>query len=286
MKVRLATVLKNAEIIFTEKNIENPRDEAFYLLNAHIPCTRGDILLGKEKEVDPEKIDDYMKDVSKRVSGVPLQYLIGKWEFYGKSFYVGEGVLIPRPETELLIDIALDFLKGKKAPVCFDLCSGSGCIGITLASLISDSDVTVLEKSEKALSYLRRNKELNRTKNLKIIQGDLFNGACVFDNKMCDILLSNPPYIRRDILPDLQREVQAEPNMALDGGEDGLDFYRAIADKWVSCIKPDGMLVVEIGDEQGSAVCEIFRKHFTEVNVIKDLFGNDRVVTAKNINLE
>jgi len=224
--------------------------------------------------------------VQRRHNGEPLQYILGKWEFYGKSFYVGEGVLIPRPETELLIDIALDFLKGKKAPVCFDLCSGSGCIGITLASLISDSDVTVLEKSEKALSYLRRNKELNRTKNLKIIQGDLFNGACVFDNKMCDILLSNPPYIRRDILPDLQREVQAEPNMALDGGEDGLDFYRAIADKWVSCIKPDGMLVVEIGDEQGSAVCEIFRKHFTEVNVIKDLFGNDRVVTAKNINLE
>ncbi|MBQ3498628.1 MAG: peptide chain release factor N(5)-glutamine methyltransferase [Clostridia bacterium] len=224
--------------------------------------------------------------VQRRHNCEPLQYILGKWEFYGKSFYVGEGVLIPRPETELLIDIALDFLKGKKAPVCFDLCSGSGCIGITLASLISDSDVTVLEKSEKAISYLRCNKELNRTKNLKIVQGDLFNGACVFDNKMCDILLSNPPYIRRDILPDLQREVQAEPNMALDGGEDGLDFYRAIADKWVSSIKPDGMLVVEIGDEQGSAVCEIFRKHFTEVNVIKDLFGNDRVVTAKNINLE
>ena len=107
MKVRLATVLKNAEIIFTEKNIENPRDEAFYLLNAHIPCTRGDILLGREMEVDPERIDDYMKDVSKRVSGVPLQYLIGKWEFYGLEFLTLPGVLIPRGDTELHVGDAL-----------------------------------------------------------------------------------------------------------------------------------------------------------------------------------
>ncbi len=224
--------------------------------------------------------------VQRRYKGEPLQYILGKWEFYGLDFYVGEGVLIPRPETETLVDIAIDFLKDKTNPVCFDLCSGSGCIGITVASLVNDSQVKVLEKSVEALSYLRRNKALNNTDNLEIVQGDLFDGATVFGNRKCDILLSNPPYIRRDILPDLQREVQAEPNMALDGGEDGLDFYRAIADKWVSCIKPDGMLAVEIGEDQGSEVSEIFRKHFAEVNVIKDFFGNDRVVTAKNISLE
>lgn len=224
--------------------------------------------------------------VQRRLSGEPLQYILGKWEFYGKSFYVGEGVLIPRPETELLVDTALDFLKDKKAPTCFDLCSGSGCIGITLASLVSGSQVTVLEKSDDALSYLRRNKELNNADNLEIVQGDLFDGASVFGDRKCDILLSNPPYIRRDILPELQREVQKEPAMALDGGEDGLDFYRAIAEKWICSIKPDGMLAVEIGDEQGRDVSEIFKEYFAEVNVIKDFSGNDRVVTAKNIILE
>ncbi len=224
--------------------------------------------------------------VQRRYSGEPLQYILGKWEFYGKSFYVGEGVLIPRPETELLVDIALDFLKNKKAPACFDLCSGSGCIGITLASLLPASQVTVLEKSDKALSYLRKNKDLNKTDNLEIVQGDLFDGACVFNNRKCDILLSNPPYIRREVVPTLQREVQKEPVMALDGGEDGLDFYRAIADKWSACIKSDGMLAVEIGEEQGSDVSQIFSRYFGDISVIKDFYGNDRVVTAKNIILE
>lgn len=224
--------------------------------------------------------------VKRRYNGEPLQYILGKWEFYGKDFYVGKGVLIPRPETEMLVETALDFLKYKKSPTCFDLCSGSGCIGITLASLLPDSQVTVLEKSDEALSYLRKNKALNNTENLEIVQGDLFDGASVFDNRKCDILLSNPPYIRSEILPELQWEVQSEPSMALDGGEDGLDFYRAIAEKWITCINPDGMLAVEIGEEQGSDVSEIFRKYFTDVEVTKDFSGNDRIVTAKNIILE
>ena len=237
-------------------------------------------------EVKEETVKKSESFVKRRYNGEPLQYILGKWEFYGKDFYVGKGVLIPRPETELLIDIALDFLKNKKAPACFDLCSGSGCIGITLASLVSDSQVTVLEKSDEALSYLRRNKELNNTDNLEIVQADLFDGASVFDNRKCDILLSNPPYIKRKVVPTLQREVQKEPVMALDGGEDGLDFYRAIADKWSACIKPDGMLAVEIGEEQGRDVSEIFSRYFADVDVIKDYYGNDRIVTAKNISLE
>ena len=160
MKVQLKQVLKNAEIIFTEKNIENPRDEAFYLLNAHIPCTRGDILLGKEKEVDPEKIDDYMKDVSKRVSGVPLQYLIGKWEFYGLEFLTLPRVLIPRSDTETLIDYALPLLKQMERPRVLDLCCGSGCIGLTLAKLIPDLDVTLFDISAAAINATRRNAKM------------------------------------------------------------------------------------------------------------------------------
>ncbi len=239
-----------------------------------------------EDDVDSKAEQQAESFVQRRCNGEPLQYILGKWEFYGLDFYVGEGVLIPRPETELLIDIALDFLKDKNNPVCFDLCSGSGCIGITIASLVKNSCVKVLEKSDEALSYLKRNKELNRAENLEIVHGDLFDGPADFSDKKCDILLSNPPYIKRCLLSGLQREVQSEPSMALDGGVDGLDFYRAIAQKWLTCLKPDGMLAVEIGDEQGSDVSAIFAEYFSEVAVVKDFSGNDRVVTAKNLILE
>lgn len=218
--------------------------------------------------------------VKQRLNGEPLQYILGKWEFYGLDFFVGKGVLIPRPETELLIDIALEFAEKKNNITCFDLCSGSGCIGITVAKIVTGSDVTVLEKSDDALKYLLKNKALNSADNVTVIQGDLFDGPDFLADKKCDILLSNPPYIRSDVISSLQREVLSEPQMALDGGNDGLDFYRAIAEKWFNAVKPDGMIAVEIGEEQGNDVREIFSKYFKTVNVIKDFSGNDRVVTA------
>lgn len=233
-----------------------------------------------ETEISDDIVIKAEAFAARRHEGEPLQYILGKWEFYGFEFFVGEGVLIPRPETELLIDIALRFAKDKDDLTCFDLCSGSGCIGITVAKMLKNADVTVLEKSDEALDYLLKNKVHNSTDNVKVVQGDLFDGADLFDNKTCDILLSNPPYIRRDIISSLQREVLSEPKMALDGGIDGLDFYRAIAEKWVSCVKPDGMVVVEIGEEQGNEVSAIFSKYFNKVNVVKDIYGNDRVVTA------
>jgi len=239
-----------------------------------------------EKEAGDEIINKANSFVLRRLNGEPLQYILGKWEFYGLEFFVGEGVLIPRPETELLVDIALKFAENKKKLSVFDLCSGSGCIGITVAKLLSDSDVTVLEKSDKALAYLIKNKEFNSADNLTVVKGDLFDGAGLFGGKMCDILLSNPPYIRSNVIPTLQREVLSEPEMALDGGADGLDFYRAIAKKWSSCVKADGMVAVEIGEEQGNDVSSIFAEYFSDVDVIKDFSGNDRIVIAKNKILE
>lgn len=233
-----------------------------------------------ETDINDEMVSRAELFARQRLNGEPLQYILGKWEFYGLDFFVGKGVLIPRPETELLIDIVREFTKKKNNISCFDLCSGSGCIGITVAKLFSGSDVTVLEKSDDALKYLLRNKEHNSADNVTVIQGDLFDGADLFAGKKCDILLSNPPYIRSEVISSLQREVLSEPKMALDGGSDGLDFYRAIAEKWFCAVKPDGMVAVEIGEEQGNEVSEIFSKYFKTVNVIKDFSGNDRVVTA------
>ncbi len=233
-----------------------------------------------ETDVDCKIVTKAELFAKRRLNGEPLQYILGSWEFYGFDYFVGEGVLIPRPETELLIDIALDFAKGKENISVFDLCSGSGCIGITMSKLVEGADVTVLEKSDEALKYLLKNRDHNCADNLIVIQGDLFDVPGLFHGKMCDILLSNPPYIRSDVISKLQREVLSEPKMALDGGVDGLDFYRAIAEKWFCFVKHDGMVAVEIGEEQGEEVSSIFSNHFKTVNVIKDFAGNDRVVTA------
>ena len=287
MKVKIATVLKNAEIIFTEKNIENPRDEAFYLLNAHIPCTRGEILLGKEKEVDPECIDNYMKDVSKRVGGMPLQYLIGKWEFYGLEFLTLPGVLIPRADTETLIDYALHILKKMERPRVLDLCCGSGCIGLTLAKLIPEPDVTLFDISAAAIDATRRNaKMLGVEERCHIVQGDVFlAGTNYFPDNTFDMILANPPYIKSEDMKTLSKEVLAEPSLALDGGEDGLMYYRAIAADWQTPLKAGGHLVLEAGYDTTPDVAALLAEYpYEEIATHKDLGGNDRMITARKRN--
>lgn len=286
MKVKLATVLKNAEIIFTEKNIENPRDEAFYLLNAHIPCTRGDILLGVEREVDPVCIDNYMKDVSKRVGGMPLQYLIGKWEFYGYEFLTLPGVLIPRADTETLIDYALPILKTIKKPRILDLCTGSGCIGLTLAKELPEADVTLFDISATAIDATRRNaKLLDVAERCHIVQGDVFlAGSSYFPDEMFDMVISNPPYIKSEDMKTLSKEVLAEPSLALDGGADGLMYYRAIAADWHAPLKVGGHIVLEAGYDTTKAVAELLGEYpFEQIKTYKDLAENDRMITARRI---
>ncbi|MDE6751150.1 MAG: peptide chain release factor N(5)-glutamine methyltransferase [Eubacterium sp.] len=209
-------------------------------------------------------------------SGEPLQYVIGKWDFYESEFHVGRGVLIPRPETEELTELVIDNAKRLRNPVIFDLCSGSGCIGISLAKALPSSTVYCVEKSEKALQYLLKNAE--SISNVKVVNSDINYPS---DIKNADIIVSNPPYIKSSDLSALQSEVQYEPPMALDGGADGLDFYRIIAEKWNSNLKENGMLFLEIGEDQGEAVYEILEKQgFKEIEVIKDIYGNNRMVKS------
>ncbi len=283
MKVNLKQIYKNAEIIFTEKNIPDPATEAFYLMNAHIPCTRGELLLGKVREVDPEDIDRFMIDVSKRVQGMPLQYLIGKWEFYGLEFLTLPGVLIPRGDTEILIDYALPRLKEMERPRVLDLCCGSGCIGLTLAKLIPHLDVTLFDISATAIDATRRNAELlGVSERCHIVQGDvMLAGTNYFPDNTFDMILSNPPYIKTADLATLSREVRQEPVEALDGGLDGLTFYRAIAADWTTPLKSGGALVLEAGYDTTQGVAELLGDYpFTDICTHKDLGQNDRMITA------
>lgn len=211
-------------------------------------------------------------------TGMPLQYVLGKWDFYESEFKVGEGVLIPRPETEELVELVIKCAKKTVNPIIIDLCSGSGCIGISIARAVKNSTVYCVEKSEDALKYLIENSKGDD--NVKVVCGDIFNDI---DLPTADIIVSNPPYIKSNDIKTLQDEVKKEPHIALDGGEDGLDFYRCINEKWHNKVKNGGYLFLEIGNEQGGSVSDILT-NFNDINVKKDLYGNDRMVVAIKTN--
>ena len=213
--------------------------------------------------------------LDRRLHHEPLQYILGEWEFYGLPFKVGEGVLIPRPDTETTVETAVQLIKGKQNPTVFDLCAGSGCIGITLARL-TDANVKMFEKSPDALVFLLANVRLNNV-TAAVYEYDVLGEP--FCGEKADIIISNPPYIRSDVVQTLEPEVQCEPKMALDGGKDGLVFYRHIAGAWKTALKKDGWLVFEIGFDQAEDVTKIMQDEgYSDIQVIKDLGGNDRVV--------
>lgn len=237
-------------------------------------------LLGiKNSEYPLHKDDDVIMkrfaDLLWRVkSGEPLQYIIGKWDFYESEFYVGKGVLIPRPETEELCSLAIQHIKTRGKCTVYDLCAGSGCIGVSVAKACPDVTVYMIEKSAEAMFYLLKNAD--GIDNAKVICGDIKNTN---DLVRADVIISNPPYIKSAEIKNLQREVQYEPSMALDGGKDGLDFYRIINDNWSCMLNDNGRLFLEIGENQGEAIPSVLT-HFSNIKVIKDMYGNDRIVTA------
>lgn len=230
--------------------------------------------LHKNDEIIMKRFADMLWRVK---SGEPLQYVLGKWDFFESEFFVGEGVLIPRPETEELTELVINEAKLLDKPVILDLCAGSGCIGISIAKAVPNAEVYCVEKSSEALFYLVKNAQ--GVENVRVIQGNVF---FPLELPKADIIVSNPPYIKAGDIANLQREVLKEPEMALNGGEDGLDFYRAISEKWRSCLLPNGSLFFEIGEEQGEAVFKILADNgYKEIQIIQDMYGKDRIAKAK-----
>ncbi len=233
-----------------------------------------------ETEAEVEKLSEMLR---RRLSGEPLQYIIGRWEFYRSEFSVGEGVLIPRQDTETLVETAYKLVKDIRNPKILDLCSGTGCIAITLSELLPESEVHAVELYNDAYSYLEKNVAEH--------------GNCVIPHKLdvldessarqftgFDLITCNPPYLTESDMQNLQSEVTHEPETALFGGEDGLDFYRAIPTIWKKSLKPDGYTVFEIGVTQGEAVRAILEANgYTEARVVKDLCEKDRVAVAKKL---
>ena len=232
-----------------------------------------------------EKLRGFLVNFEKRRRRIPLAQILGRQSFYGLDFFVNEDVLIPRADTECLVDLVLEDYaelakteKGNSLPLrILDLCTGSGCIGISVAKHLPYQELLLVDLSEKALAVAKKNAEKHLGGNVRFLQSDLLTAV---HEKRFSLLLSNPPYIVSKVIPGLEREVsEYEPKMALDGGEDGLLFYRRIAREAKKVLLPGARLYLEIGYDQGESVKDIFQKEgYEAVEVFPDLSGNPRVV--------
>lgn len=237
-------------------------------------------------ETVPDDAEMRIRDLTaRRCKGEPLQYLLGEWEFWGYPFRVGEGVLIPRPDTETLIEDVLGICRrnGLVSPKIADLCSGSGCIAVTLKKELPRADVCAVELSEAALPYLRDNVKRNNA-DVRVIAADVLSEQTRQLVGETDIIVSNPPYLTADEMAELSPEVLREPSMALYGGADGLDFYRALTKMWKKSLKKGGFLCYEFGMDQHEAVGRILGENgFTDMKFSRDGGGIIRTVSARYI---
>ena len=272
-----------------EAGVPEPRLDAWYLLEYSTGITRTRYWLDPSAAVCCEQAELFQSLLDQRAQRIPLQQITHQAFFMGHEFYVDEHVLIPRQDTEILAEAALEKLKGTERPSILDLCTGSGCILLSLLAEITDAEGIGTDLSEDALMVARRNaKELGLDSRCVFAQGDLF--SALDEGKMpggdgqisgkYDMIVSNPPYIATEVIGTLSPEVRLhDPLLALDGGEDGLLFYRRIAQQAASYLKKGGWLIVETGWDQGDSVSRLFADAgFAEVSVRKDLGGLDRVV--------
>lgn len=242
--------------ILTEAGFEAPAFEALCLTEKVFGFNRLALITkGEEAVASEEKLAVLAELTETRLNHEPLQYLLGKWSFMGIDLLVGEGVLVPRDDTEVVTSLCIDYLSCKESPNVIDLCAGSGAISLALEKY-ANCKVTAVELSDKAFSYLTQNIKLNNSA-VNALNGDIFECHKDIADNSLDLIVSNPPYIKTADIASLQKEVQHEPAMALDGGESGLDFYRRIVPLWKSKLKAGGALAFELGEGQYDEVSRI-----------------------------
>lgn len=259
----------------SKAGIEDAKLDAWYLLEYSLPTDRVSFLMKGNAPVTEKKKEEYEVLIEKRASHIPVQHLTGVQDFMGFTFKVNEHVLIPRQDTEVLVEEVLKVSKGKKV---LDMCTGSGCIVISLAKLGQLESATAVDISTEALKVAREN-AASLEAEISFVESDLFEKV----EGLYDIIVSNPPYIESEEVDKLAPEVKDhEPRLALDGTEDGLYFYRKIIEEADKYLTENGAIFFEIGYNQGEAVSELLRaKGYQDIKVIKDLPGLDRVVAGK-----
>ena len=271
----LSNALKS---LLTRAGVDNPDGDAREILCEVLNCTHTQLIL-RDDDLSEEEAEKAMAMAQRRADGEPIQYILGSWSFMEREYKVGEGVLIPRDDTEVVVTQALRMIKDVSRPRIVDLCSGSGIIAITLAKEL-DATVYAVEKSEIAFRYLEENIELNHA-DVKAILADLADCADDFEDGSLDMIVSNPPYIRSDEIANLQSEVQHEPRLALDGGESGYDFYEMIISLWTKKLKKGGVIAFEIGEGQYEHIADLLSAAgFSDIKGTPDIQGITRAVTA------
>lgn len=273
--------IKKASNRLKSKNIDSPKRKARLLMQSTLGQDRQYILVYDKQQLVPKTEEKYFQKVEKLAKGIPLQHITHQQEFMKMNFYVNKNVLIPRPDTEVLVEEVIKISKEINAKKILDLCTGSGAIAVSLAKHIENSQITATDISQEALEVAEKNAKTNQVdKQIAFLTSDLFQEI---PKEKYDMIVANPPYIKREIIKTLDEEVKQEPIMALDGGWDGLDFYRKIIHEAYEFLKYGGYLCLEIGYDQKIEVIDIIEQEekYSDTYGKKDLYGNDRIIITK-----
>lgn len=263
-------------------NVDTPKMKARLLMQYVLNQTRQYIIVHDMKELNEKEKNEYFSCISKLRTGIPIEHITHQKEFMKLNFFVNEEVLIPRQDTEILVEEVIKIAKKINARKILDLCTGSGAIAISLAKYLPQlEEITALDISHDAIQIAKKNAIFHKLESkLTFIESNLFENL---PQQKYDIIVSNPPYIKRDIMKKLDKQVQNEPHIALDGGYDGLDFYRKIVKESYEYLKYGGYLCLEIGYDQKEDVFKLIEKEhqYSKPYCLKDLCNNDRVVVTK-----
>lgn len=280
--MKLDEVYRKVKSELKRAGVDSPAFDAMCLFEFVFGLDRHGLIMQGQSQADQEMTQRIMELADRRCSGEPLQYILGKWEFMGREFKVGEGVLIPREDTCAVVEAALAAAEkmqrtGQRLKIA-DLCSGSGAIAITLAKELN-CEVAAVELYDVAYSYLEKNIESLKAENVTAVKADVFNCHQSFEDSSLDIIISNPPYIKSEELKTLQREVQREPREALDGGEDGYIFYRRIISDWSKKLRKNGAICFELGEGQYAEVERLLIKQgYTNIGCVRDMQNTRRSI--------
>ena len=273
-------LIKGVTILKLEK-ISTPKLKARLLLQYVLKKPRQYLIVYDNQKLTDKEKEEYLKYIELLTQGEPIEHITHQKEFMKLNFYVDENVLIPRPDTEVLVEEVMKIAKKIKAKKILDLCTGSGAIAVSLAKYLENTQLTALDISGKALDIAIANAKNNHVQDkITFVESNLFENL---GQEKYDMIVSNPPYIRRKEIEALDKEVRKEPRLALDGGEDGLDFYRRIIDEGYAYLKYGGYICLEIGYDQKEEVMQLIEaeKQYSGTYCKKDLYDHDRVIVTK-----
>lgn len=310
--MKLQELIQNSKHELDSLNIEEADIKLKILIEYVFKISKEKLILKYKDEINNKKVEEFRNLLKKLENGIPIQYIINNQEFMGLNFYVDEDVLIPQPDTEILVEEVIKYCNelrnnepedketnkdykeniekepiinkedkniNKKTIKILDLCTGSGIIGISIYKYLENVEIYASDISQKALNIAEKNTNLNNAK-INFINSDMFENIHIKD---FDIIVSNPPYIESKVIKSLSKEVQNEPKLALDGGEDGLKFYRSILENANDYLRKNGAIFLEIGYDQKEKIEEILKSYkiYKETKCIKDFGGNNRVIIIK-----